>query len=49
MPNIYKNLTRDIRMYYVKAFSRFLKENNLTMKEKMMSEAFYPYLIRAFV
>ena len=47
--NIYKNLARDIRMHFIQQFYRFLGEHNICIKQKMLAEAFYPFLIRAFV
>ena len=46
--NIYKNLTRDIKMHFNAKYNSFLKENGFDPKDRMIQSAFYPIMIREF-
>ena len=44
--NVYKNLTRDIKIYYNEEYYNFLKKNQLNHKDKLLQSSFYAILVR---
>ena len=40
--NIYKNLTRDIKMYFTENYNEFINENDLFTNEKEVHSVIYP-------
>ena len=47
--NVYKNLLRDIRIFYTEEFKQFVKSIDLDPKDRIIKESLTPLLTREFV
>lgn len=47
--NIYKNLVRDIKMFYTLRFEQFKKGLKLKLTNKTVNDILFPLLIKEFV
>jgi len=46
---VYKNLLRDIRIFFVEQFKEFLRSIDLDPKDRINKETLTPLLVREFV